>query len=110
MKILNQITKYFRTSSKEITLEEAQNIIYSNDNVIFLDVRSPQEYEEGHLEDAVLIPLYELKHKINKIIPDKYTIIIAYCSCGVRSKKAIKVLQKLNYQNVYSIKDGINFF
>lgn len=100
--------KHIRTNTNEITFEEACRIKKGNPCTIFLDVRSPQEYNEGHIDGAILIPLYELKYKIENIIPNKDTIIIAYCGVGRRSKKALEILRKMQYHNIYHIKDGIS--
>ena len=78
-------------------------------NVILLDVRSPQEFEEGHLIGAINIPTYELYTQASKILTDKDSIIIAYCSVGVRSKHAIDVLRKMGYKNLYHLDGGINY-
>lgn len=80
----------------------------NNSNVILLDVRSSQEFEEGHLIGAVNIPTYELYTQAPKILTDKDAIIIAYCTVGVRSKHAINVLRKMGYKNLYHLDGGIN--
>ncbi len=70
---------------------------------ILVDVRSPQEYKEGHLDNAILIPEYELLSKHSKVFKSKDEVIILYCSNGARSKKAGKKLEKLGYTNVYNL-------
>ena len=80
----------------------------NNPEIVLLDVRSPQEYAEGHLDRAILIPLYDLKSKVSNIIKNKNDIIIVYCMIGKRSKKAIQILNVLGYKNLYHIKGGIN--
>ena len=74
---------------------------------ILLDVRSPQEYEEGHINGAILIPEYELKRDAEKILTNKEEIIIAYCSTGTRSKKAQKELKEKGYKYVYNLYNGL---
>lgn len=74
---------------------------------ILVDVRSPQEYEEGHIENAILLPEYEIKEKASKILPNTWQVIIVYCSTGHRSQKAQKTLQKLGYQKVYNLYNGL---
>ena len=74
---------------------------------ILIDVRSPQEYEEGHLEGAVLIPEYELVSRCRKELKNRDAIYIVYCSTGTRSKKVQKELEKLGYINVYNLYNGI---
>ena len=67
---------------------------------ILVDVRSPQEYE-------ILLPEYEIKEKASKILPNTWQVIIVYCSTGHRSQKAQKTLQKLGYQKVYNLYNGL---
>ena len=73
-----------------------------------LDVRSAQEYQEGHLEGAMLIPEYEIEKNIEKIIPDKHQEIIIYCTSGARSKKACKIMKTKGYDNLYNLKGGLD--
>lgn len=75
---------------------------------ILLDTRSPQEYEEGHLDGAILIPEYELNKRAEKELSDKDSIIIVYCQTGSRSNKAKKLLQKKGYKNVYNLYGGLD--
>lgn len=93
----------FNRSNVSITEEEMKELLKSNDNIILLDVRSPQEYEEDHLPGAINIPNYELYYKVPRMIKQKDSIIIAYCNFGIRSKKAIKILKKMGYYNLYQL-------
>lgn len=70
---------------------------------ILVDVRSPQEFEEGHLEKAISLPEYEIRRNVNEILPDKLQTIIVYCSTGHRGQKAQCILQRLGYQKVYNL-------
>lgn len=74
---------------------------------ILLDVRTKQEFMEGHLNGAIVIPYYEIKKKIENIIPNKEQEIIVYCKNGGRGVTASETLNKLGYKNVYNLKDGI---
>ena len=78
-----------------------------NLNINLIDVRSNQEYEEGHLSGAINIPVYNIENEIEKKVKNKNDIIILYCSSGNRSKEAKKILEKLGYENVYNLKGGI---
>ena len=102
----NWFKKIYRTKTN-LTKEEMIDIMNNYSNVILLDVRSPQEFSEGHLKNAINIPAYELYISAPQILKDKETIIIAYCTVGIRSKKAIKILKKLGYKNVYHLEGGI---
>lgn len=77
-------------------------------DIILLDVRSIQEYNEGHLNGAILIPLYELEKTVTNIIPDKKKKIIVYCKSGIRSMKAIEILIKKGYTNLYNLYGGLD--
>lgn len=102
----NWIKKLYR-SKENLTKEEVKEMLKNHSNVILLDVRSHQEYEEGHLNGAINIPTYELYRNTSKVLKDKNSIIIAYCTVGVRSKHAIEILRKMGYKNLYHLEGGI---
>lgn len=111
MKILAKISKLVNISlfrdDKCVSYMQAKEMMRGENKIILLDVRSKQEHEECHLEGDICIPLYELG-RIEQVVPDKSSIIIAYCQSGARSKKAVNVLGKMGYNNVYQIKGGID--
>lgn len=84
----------------KITAEEAKEII-DTEEVTILDVRRPAEYEEAHIEGALLIPDYELKDLSESKLPDKDEKILVYCRSGNRSESAAKVLIDMGYTNVH---------
>lgn len=102
--IKKSLNKQYNRSSVNYT--QMNNMIKNNSKVILLDVRSVQEYNEGHLNGAINIPLSELRMKANTVL-NKDDIIIAYCQMCERSKKAVNVLNKLGYSNVYTLEGGI---
>ncbi len=73
---------------------------------IVLDVREPDEYEEGALADAIHIPRGHLEAQIEGRIADKDASIVAYCAGGVRSAFAAKTLAELGYTDVASMEGG----
>ena len=93
---------------EEIYIEELYNILKKNKESILLDVRSPQEYKEGHLENALNIPLYELERCCNCKLKNKEKVILIYCQSGVRSKKAFKILKRNGFKNLYNLKGGLD--
>lgn len=104
---IKKIWKKNNRGNKMLDIEiEELKALYKN-GAILLDVRSPQEYKEGHLDGATLLPEYELKENANKILKNKEDVIIAYCSSGIRSKKAQKELMELGYEYVYNLKGGL---
>ena len=89
----------------DINKSELEKIL--NMGAILVDVRSPQEFKEGHLEGAILIPEYELLSKYREMLKNKEKIIILYCSNGLRSKRAQEKLKKLGYKNVHTLNTPI---
>ena len=92
----------------DVTLEQMENMV--SKGAVLVDVRSPQEYVEGHLDNSILIPEYELKSSALNMLPNKDETIIVYCSSGTRSKKAQRKLEKMGYKNVYNVYNGIQNF
>ena len=88
------------TIYKKISAEDAKVIIDSED-VIILDVRTQEEYNGGHIENAVLLPVTDIKDKAGEILTDKDAKILVYCRSGNRSATASKELISMGYTNVY---------
>jgi len=87
----------------DISVEEVYQIISSNQDYIILDVRTPDEFKEGHIEGAILIPVSELEDRLDKIPKDKH--IIVYCD-GVgcsRSGKTAVILVDNGFEEVYDM-------
>ena len=98
---------YRSINNNEISYEEL--IKMSKEKLVYIiDVRSSQEFEEGHLDGAINISVYNIENEVEKIIKNKEDIIIVYCSSGTRSKNAKNILEKLGYTNVYNLKNGID--
>ena len=72
----------------------------SESDYVILDVRTEEEFNEAHIEGAVLIPDYEISAKAESILTDKEQLILVYCRSGRRSKNAAKELATLGYKNV----------
>ena len=107
LKKIKQIL-YRSIENRDITYKKMINIMKQNPTSILLDVRSSQEFSEGHLENAINIPVYNLKEKIADKVKNKENIIFVYCSSGHRSKRAKELLQKYGYENVYNLKNGLD--
>ena len=94
-------------SYKQITQEEAKEMMTKDDGHIIVDVRRQDEYDEGHIPDAVLIPNESITDKQPEELPDLDQIILVYCRSGRRSKEASQKLADIGYTNVYEF-GGIN--
>lgn len=84
-----------------ISVDEVYKIIINHEDYIIVDVRTPEEYGEGHIEGAKLIPISELEKRLDELPKDKP--IIVYCRSGNRSKKAANVLVKNSFRRVYDM-------
>ena len=88
-------------SYKQITQEEAKEMMTKDDGHIIVDVRRQDEYDEGHIPDAVLIPNESITDKQPEELPDLDQSILVYCRSGRRSKEASQKLADIGYTNVY---------
>ena len=87
-------------SYEQITPEQAKTIMDTESEYIIIDARTDEEFAEGHIENAILIPEYEIAQRAEKELPDKEQLILVYCRSGRRSKIASEELVKLGYTNV----------
>lgn len=83
-----------------ISAEDAKKVMDSGEDIIILDVREQDEYDEGHIAGAILIPYTEIENKAQELLHDKDKKILVYCRSGRRSKIAAESLAKLGYINV----------
>jgi molybdopterin/thiamine biosynthesis adenylyltransferase/rhodanese-related sulfurtransferase len=89
----------------EVTTEEAQARL---DRSLVLDVREPEEYEQGAIPGSIHIPRGHLESQVEGKIPDREGPVLVICGSGFRSAFAAKTLQDLGYQDVVSVAGGFN--
>lgn len=97
-KLYNRL--FCRLDKTDFTQEEATEI-YERTNALLIDVRTPEEYRENHIEGAVNIPVYEIDNLKNEII-DPNKVILVYCKTGKRSKIVKQILIQNGYKNVHT--------
>ena len=85
---------------EQISGAEAKALMDSKSGYIIIDARTQEEYDQGHIPGAILIPEYEIADRAKKELPDKAQLILVYCRSGRRSKIAAEELVKLGYTNV----------
>lgn len=104
--MLERLKKFLYRSmtNNEVSYQTAKKMITQNPKAVLVDVRSKQEYEEGHLPGSILLCLYDLDKQAQNVLQDKTQTIIVYCSSGNRSKEAQEILETMGYENVYNLK------
>ena len=85
---------------RQITMQEAVEMMEKEDDYIILDVRTEQEYIAGHIPGAIVIPNETIGTEDIPQLPDKDQLIMVYCRSGNRSKQASDKLVKLGYTNI----------
>lgn len=83
-----------------ITAEEAKQIMDTEEGYIILDVRTQEEYDQGHIPGAIVISHEEIAEKAEDVLTDKEQLILVYCRSGRRSKIAAEALVELGYTNI----------
>lgn len=83
-----------------ISAAEAKALMDSETGYIILDVRTENEFAEGHIPHAILIPDYDIESRAEAELPDKKQLILVYCRSGRRSKNAAAKLAEMGYSNV----------
>jgi len=96
-----------KANIREITTEEAEAEL-TRPGSILLDVREPDEYEQGAVAGAVHLPRGNLETSIEGRIPDKSAHVLVMCAGGVRSAFASDTMQQLGYTDVASVAGGFN--
>jgi rhodanese-related sulfurtransferase len=90
----------------QVNIAEAETLAKES-GVTLIDVRSPQEFSEGHIQGAKLIPVDELNGRLKEIGPPKDKRILVYCHAGNRSASASQILKHNGFTGVSNLKGGI---
>lgn len=94
------------TNFDSITPKQAYALLHNDENVTLLDVRTPEEFAQEHIEGATLIPVQVLSEKLSQLQSVKETKIIVYCHSGNRSVIASRILTKNGFTPL-NVKGGI---
>jgi len=91
------------SNDKSVTYMEAKEKII-NENAVLLDVRTEEEYNDEHIDGALLLPVDNINEdSVKDLIKDKNEVIIVYCRSGNRSSQALELLEDLGYTEVYDL-------
>jgi rhodanese-related sulfurtransferase len=100
------VVEYQQPSYKEVQAQEAVALI-RDVHPLILDVRTPAEYQAGHLKDAVLIPVQELQKRWKELSAHQDSDILIYCATGNRSTVASKILIDHGFKRIFNLRHGI---
>lgn len=108
--ILFSVNVVYSNPYTNIDVITANNMITNGSypNLVILDVRNQIEYDDGHLENSLLIPVTELESRIDELTQYSDRDIIVYCRSGVRSSQASTILDSNNFTKVFNVHGGIN--
>jgi rhodanese-related sulfurtransferase len=91
----------------DLGAEDAQKLLSEDGRVFLLDVRTPGEYERGHIPGSKLVPVDTLERRLAELPQDKGTPVVVYCQSGGRSAAACGQLSELGYTALYNLAGGI---
>ena len=92
---------------KQVTATEFKKLLGENSNVQLIDVRTPEEFQEGHIPNSKNINLFDDDFEKRLLKYNKSKPIFVYCEVGGRSGEAAALLSKSGYSNVYDLKGGM---
>ncbi|OEF96962.1 rhodanese-like domain-containing protein [Desulfuribacillus alkaliarsenatis] len=98
------VTGCFGENNKDVDAQEA-NSLMEKENYVMIDVRTPEEFAEGHVPGSINIPVGEIEERLDELDRDKSYLMM--CRVGVRSERARDILVENGFGNVYNIKGGI---
>jgi rhodanese-related sulfurtransferase len=90
-----------------LTAAEAVTLINRN-NAVVLDVRDDTEFANGHIADAIHIPVADLESRLNELKKYKTKPVLVNCQRGARSAKACEILRKAEFTQVHNLQGGLD--
>lgn len=97
------------SNSANCNLSAKEYVEIDTKEAIILDVRTQREFDYGHLENAIIIDIYQksFKDEVNKL--DKNKTYYVYCKTGIRSRNAVNYMMQSGFKNVCNLEGGINY-
>lgn len=98
---------FFAPNVPQITAEDVKQALDTQQDVLLLDVRAPEEFAKNRIKGAINLPVNQIADKILSVIPDKKKKIFVYCLSASRSVHAVDAMKKLGYPNVFNMTSGL---
>ena len=89
-----------------VSSDQLEILETEKDNLIFLDVRTPQEVSTGHVKGALIIDFHSAKFIEEIKSLDRNMPYVVYCASGIRSNKAMQIMKDLGFKEVYDLAGG----
>lgn len=105
--LLGMIINSFLKSSYDISPQQAVQLMSHETGGLVLDVREDSEYQSGHINDSIHIPLSALKSRMSELDKYKQKNIILGCRSGSRSGRACGMLKKNGFEKVHNLRGGV---
>jgi rhodanese-related sulfurtransferase len=90
----------------QINITDAKKLLANNDDILILDVRTDEEFEEGHIDGAILIPANKLPFRYEEILDYEDKPVLVYCQTGGRSPMATNFLEENGFSDIYHLYEG----
>ncbi|MGK0468749.1 rhodanese-like domain-containing protein [Clostridium sp.] len=97
----------FNSKINNVTAAKAHKLISENNDFVILDVRTKEEYDNGHIQGAKLVPVNILPMKLSELEKFKNSPVLVYCASGGRSPRAVDTLANSSFKNIYHLNRGI---
>jgi rhodanese-related sulfurtransferase len=96
-----------QSGGSNLDVTQVAQMISDNENLVLIDVRTPDEFKQGHLEGAKLINFYDanFQEEVKKL--DSAKKYVVYCRSGGRSSKSVSAMKKLGFNDVYNMSGGV---
>jgi rhodanese-related sulfurtransferase len=89
--------------ARQDTIKAEQALTDFTNGALIIDVRTQEEYDEGHIKGSLHIPVDEIESRLAAEVPDRQTELIFYCQAGARAQTAMEKAQQLGYQKVFNL-------
>jgi len=105
--LVTGISACAQKGGSNLDVNQVSEMVAENQEIVLIDVRTPEEFQEGHLEGAKLINFYDtdFQEEIKKL--DSAKKYVVYCRSGGRSSKSVSAMKKMGFTDVYNMSGGI---
>lgn len=89
----------------DISADQLKSMMDTDKNIVLVDVRETDEYDQGHIQGSLLLPTSEIQQRLKELPADKTIVLV--CATGSRSSAVATFLVQNNYKNIYNLQGGL---